>query len=363
MLSDASARFIQDAFPLQRVREFADHGGRVSPEYLRRSAELGWFAMLVPEEFGGGNISGKSEVDAALIGYQRGAVLQPGTFVAGNVVAWSLAQRGTDEHRTKVLPSIVAGETTATWACADVLGDWSGTAGVVAEHTAKGFRLSGTKSLVLDADMADWLLVSAQSPEGPIEALLPSTVAGVTVREKDGLDVTRVFSDVVFDDVEIRIDQLVGSAVREDLLEEQLQLACVLTIAESLGAMDYIFSQALAYAKDRIAFGRPIGSFQAVKHLLADSSLWLETSKGVGAAAAQAASVGATNAGETVSAAKAYIGDCGIELVQNCFQVFGGIGFTWEHDLHLYLRRLTVDASLYGDPAWHRERICAMSGL
>ena len=147
------------------------------------------------------------------------------------------------------------------------------------------------------------------------------------------------------------------------LLDRQLAVACVLTVAESVGAMDRDFEMALQYAKDRIAFGRPIGSFQAIKHLLADTSLLLEMSKA--AAVAAATNVGADDGYglEAASIAKAFVGDSGIDLAQNCFQVFGGIGFTWEHDQHLYLRRLTTDAALFGDPVWHRERLCQLAGL
>jgi alkylation response protein AidB-like acyl-CoA dehydrogenase len=147
------------------------------------------------------------------------------------------------------------------------------------------------------------------------------------------------------------------------LVERQLAVACVLTAAESVGAMDYDFDMTLQYAKDRIAFGRPIGSFQAIKHLLADTSLMLEMSKAIVLAAANSVGTDDGYGLEAASMAKAFVGDCGIDLVQNCFQVFGGIGFTWEHDQHLYLRRVTTDSVLFGGPAWHRERLCQLSGL
>jgi alkylation response protein AidB-like acyl-CoA dehydrogenase len=120
---------------------------------------------------------------------------------------------------------------------------------------------------------------------------------------------------------------------------------------------------ALDYAKVRTAFGRPIGSFQAVKHQLADASLYLEASIGIASDAVRAVQDRAPDAAELASAAKAFVGDAAIEIAQTCFQVFGGIGYTWEHDQHLYLRRLTADAALYGQPAWHRERICRIHGL
>ena len=147
-------------------------------------------------------------------------------------------------------------------------------------------------------------------------------------------------------------------------VDRQLALATVLTAAESVGAMDQIFGVVLDYAKVRTAFGRPIGSFQAVKHLLADTSLRPRAEQGGrGRRGTTRCRSGANDAAEVASMAKSFVGDGGIELAQNCWQVFGGIGYTWEHDLHLYLRRLTADASLYGEPAWHRERVCRIHGL
>ena len=119
----------------------------------------------------------------------------------------------------------------------------------------------------------------------------------------------------------------------------------------------------MQYAKDRIAFGRPIGSFQGVKHQLADTSLALEMSKAVTLAAARTVGAARRRRPERGSMAKAFVGDAGIELVQTCFQVFGGIGYTWEHDQHLYLRRITTDAGLFGDAAWHREHLCQLAGI
>jgi alkylation response protein AidB-like acyl-CoA dehydrogenase len=142
-----------------------------------------------------------------------------------------------------------------------------------------------------------------------------------------------------------------------------LQIACVLNVAEAVGAMDHDFEMAVQYSKDRIAFGRPIGSFQAVKHLLADTSLLLEMSKAMAESAAEAVGSGRSDASEVASMAKAFVSESAIQLAQSCFQSFGGIGYTWEHDQHLYLRRLTMDAALYGDASWHRERLCVLKGL
>ena len=137
----------------------------------------------------------------------------------------------------------------------------------------------------------------------------------------------------------------------------------MLSTAETVGAMDALFELTRRYALDRTAFGRPIGSFQAVKHQLADLSLALEASKAVAAAAVRAVQEDRKEAGEVVSMAKSWVADAGIDLAQGCAQVFAGIGFTWEHDLHLFLRRITMNGVLFGQPDWHRERICRAHGL
>ena len=364
LLADTATRFIEDRCPLPRVRELADSADGADPAYARQAAELGWFAMLVDEEHGGGSVSGRGVVDAALVAVQRGRFLQPGAFVPGNVVAWALANFGNDEQQAKVLPDIIGGEGVATWAAADPTGGWEPGAGAHVESSASGYRLSGTKGLVQDAHLANWLLVTACSGSGLSQLLVPAGADGVEIVPLDGLDITRRFCSVRFTEVELGASDVVGEVDgAAEAIDHELRLAAVLSLAESIGAMDQDFSVAVDYAKVRTAFGRPIGSFQAIKHMLADTSLLLETSKAVVTAAVEAVQDSAPNAAEVVSMAKAYVGDTAIELAQNCFQTFGGIGYTWEHDQHLYLRRLTADSSLYGEPSWHRERLWQLYGL
>lgn len=363
VLLQASARLIEAEYPMDRVRAalgLADDGG---PGYRRRSADLGWYSLFVPEETGGGSVSGNSVVDAALIAYQRGAALQPGSFVATNVVAMAIASVGRGEQVESVLPDLVAGQAGATWAVTGLGTSGDPAAGVRATPDGSSWILEGTKVMVPDADSCPTMLVTASGASGPIQFLLPAETTGVSIRRQRSLDLTRSWCRIDFEAARIPDALRLGPENGGEVLERQLQLACVLTVSESVGAMDRDFSMALEYSKDRTAFGRPVGSFQAVKHLLADTSLMLETSKALALDAARAVGAETPGADALVSAAKAYIGDCGIDLAQNCFQVFGGIGYTWEHDQHLYLRRLTTDAALYGDPAWHRERLCRLAGI
>jgi alkylation response protein AidB-like acyl-CoA dehydrogenase len=364
LLRDTTTRFLQQTFDLRVVRELAESGRGTEREYLRRTAELGWFANFVPEEHGGGSVSGEGVLDAVVVAEARGRLLQPGPFVPMNVVAYALAAGGSDEHRAKLLPALASAEATATWAVADIHGEWCPAAGATVRRSGTGVVLSGRKGLVQDGHLADHLLVTAGGDGGVVQVLVPADAPGVTARRLDGLDLTRDLGEVSFDDVELPAQALVGGPDDATaLVDRQLDLAAVLTMAESVGAMDELFTLTLSYAQSRIAFGRPIGSFQAIKHLLADTSLLLEASWAAVTGAARSVQERRPDAAELASVAKAFVGDSGISLAQNCFQVFGGIGYTWEHDQHLYLRRLTTDAALYGSPSWHRDRLCRMHGF
>jgi alkylation response protein AidB-like acyl-CoA dehydrogenase len=362
MLLDAATSFIDRTCPLTKVRERAYDDAAYADAYRRQAGELGWYSLLVSEDAGGGSVSDNGVEDAALVAYTRGRRLQPDPFVGTNVVAYALATDGNDEQRAKVLPSLLSGEAGGAWLISE-----SGRpvldGPVQAQLTGETVELSGRASFVQHPGPDGWLLVTTATSAGPTQVVLPLDSPGVSLVPLSSLDVSRDFVEVRLDGVRLPASSIVGEpGAAADLVARQLALACVLTAAESVGAMDTDLTTAVTYAKERIAFGRPIGSFQAIKHLLADTSLALEMSKAVALSAAR--SVGTDDYGlEAASIAKALVGESGIELGQNCFQVFGGIGYTWEHDQHLFLRRITTDASLYGDAAWHRERLCQLSGL
>jgi alkylation response protein AidB-like acyl-CoA dehydrogenase len=365
-LLEVSKRFMEDACPLRAVRDGTWQDAGFAASYRRQAADLGWFSMLVPAQLGGGSVSDNGVMDAALLASARGALLQPGSFVGTNVVAYALAHAGTDEVRREVLPALLSGEAPASWATASARPASGPDGGVDARGLDDGgLELTGAKTAVQDVEESSWLLVTCAGDTGPTQALVPAGAPGVTVTAQDSLDLTRRFAEVRFDGVRVAPTHVVGSpGASGALIDRQLAVACTLLSAETVGAMDHDFEMTLQYAKDRIAFGRPIGSFQGVKHQLADTSLELEMSKALALAAARTVGDEDDDHGPAAaSMAKSYIGDAGIALVQTCFQVFGGIGYTWEHDQHLYLRRITTDAGLLGDPAWHREHLCQQAGI
>jgi alkylation response protein AidB-like acyl-CoA dehydrogenase len=351
------------------VRRIADGAESVDGRYRQQAAELGWFSMLVPEEQGGGSVSENGLVDASLIAAIRGAALQPGGFIGTNVVASALCDVETPEveaapTRRGLVAALVGGQSAAAWAMAGPKGEPEPGSGVTAVREGDTYQLSGTKTQVEAVAGGDHLLVTGRLDGALTQFLVPVGIEGLTIQRMRGLDLTRAYDRVDFDRVRLPAAALVGEPGRCDaLVDRQFQIASVLLAAEMVGAMDRNFQDAVAYAKDRVAFGRPIGSFQAIKHLLADTSLALEMSKAVVAAAAEAVGARRDDAAELASIAKAFVSERGITLTQNCFQVFGGIGYTWEHDHHLFMRRITSDAAIYGNAPWHRERICANAGV
>jgi alkylation response protein AidB-like acyl-CoA dehydrogenase len=364
LLRETAAKFIEATCPLTEVRALADTDDGVATDYLRQVAELGWFAMLVPEEFGGGSISGEGLRDLAVIAEERGRGLQPGPFVSMNTVAYALARSGSADHRAAVLPSLVAGEAIASWAIADPNGAVTPGAAVEAVRDGDAWLLRGEAGLVQDGMLADWLLVTASGPDGLTQFLLPTSTPGLTIRRLASLDITQRFAAAALADVRVGDDALVGTpGTAVDDVNAQLDVAVVLSTAESVGAMDVLFEMARQYAIDRVAFGRPIGSFQAVKHQLADMSMGVEAARAISVQATRAVQAATDDASEIAGMAKAWVGETGIAVAQGCFQVFAGIGYTWEHDSHLFLRRLTMNSLLFGEPAWHRERICRIHGL
>jgi alkylation response protein AidB-like acyl-CoA dehydrogenase len=363
VLVDAAARFAEDTFPITKLRERAFDNGSFAATYRRQAGELGWFSLVVPEEQGGGSVSGNGVLDAALVAYTRGRLLQPVGFVGANVVAYAIATAGTDAQRAEALPTLMGGEAPGAWAVGNLSGAPALDGVVDATPNGDGWSLSGAAVMVEDADAGAWLLVSATTPDGPVQLLVAPGTAAVSFAPVDGLDLSRRYADVTFTAASVPASALVGEVGDRALAERLLALASVLTVAECVGAMHQEFEMTVDYAKQRIAFGRPIGSFQAVKHLLADTSLSLEMSKAVVLAAARTLGSDDDYGPQAASIAKALVGEAALELAQNCFQVFGGIGYTWEHDQHLYLRRLTTDAGLFGDADWHREHLCQLAGL
>jgi alkylation response protein AidB-like acyl-CoA dehydrogenase len=232
---------------------------------------------------------------------------------------------------------------------------------VRAERDGDGYVLMGVKSPVEAGAQSEQLLVTAATDDGLAQFLVPADATGVTITPLNSIDLVRRYARVAFDGVNVPVTAAVGEPGRADAdVERQLQLAAVVQTAESVGAAQKVFDFTVDWAFSRYSFGRPLASYQELKHRFADMKMWLEASHGLASATAREVQADAASAPETISAAKAYCGDYLAELIQDCVQMHGGIGLTYDHDIHLYLRRVTVDRVTYGTPADHRERIAAM---
>ena len=227
-----------------------------------------------------------------------------------------------------------------------------------------GYIIEGTSAPVEAAAQADLLLVTARSEEGLSQFVVPTGTPGLSTHPAECIDLVRRFATLEFAGVEVGSDSLLGRPGQAGPdVERQLQDAVVLQCAEMAGAIDQVFTFTVEYAEDRYSFGRPLVSYQALKHRFADMKMWIEASHATTAAAARAVDSGSPLADELVSVAKSYIGDHGPFLLQECVQFHGGIGVTWDHDLHLYLRRVVLDRSQFGTPRDHRERIVVGIGI
>jgi alkylation response protein AidB-like acyl-CoA dehydrogenase len=367
LLRETTAKFLDDTCPLAVVRRLAEEEpAGFDRAWWRQGAELGWTSMLVPEELGGGCMSGGPLADLSLVAEEMGRRVSPGPLIPTNVVAAAIARSGSPVHH-KQLAGLLSGETIATWWPGSALSGFDARSGRETELRAvrvrDGYVLEGTSGPVEAGAEADQLLVVARSDEGPVQLLVPSGTPGLSAAPAGSIDLVRRFAVLTFDRVELAPDAALGEgATTEADLERQLQDVVVLQCAEMAGAADQVFGFTVDYGRERYSFGRPLVSYQALKHRFADMKTWVEASHATTSAAARAVDAGSEHAGELISVAKAYVGDRAPAILQDCVQLHGGIGVTWEHDLHLYLRRVIQDRSLFGTPSDHRERIAAIVG-
>ncbi|MFI7530218.1 acyl-CoA dehydrogenase family protein [Nocardia salmonicida] len=351
-------KFLRAHISPDEIRRLRDVPSGFDLDYWRRGADLGWTSLFVPETVGGGTLSGRPLVDFTLIAFEFGRHAAAGPLIPSNIVAATLSQTNT---HLPVLAELLSGTTIATWCHAQAR---SGKAfdAIDLEIREVGDELlpEGSSRPVEYAGAADQLLVTGHADGGLTQVLLPANTPGIAIGPLQSVDLTRRFSTVTFTDVRISRDALVGeSGAAAHQVTRQLHVALVAQCAETVGAMQAGFDTAVEWATDRYSFGRPLASYQALKHRFADMKSWLEAAHAICDSAAEAVDSNSSDAAELVEVAKAYIGHYSVELLQDCVQLHGGIGLTFEHDLHLFLRRATVNRALYGTPAEHRQRIAA----
>jgi alkylation response protein AidB-like acyl-CoA dehydrogenase len=342
--------FLASRFKSERMREIAGSDDGTDEQGWGEMAELGWAGLALPEEWGG---QGLGIVDLAVLFEEMGYALAPSPLFSNTVVGLALAQSASDEQKERWLRPLAEGTARGTQAMVDA--GSTGTPGAYpmkAEHDGDAIVLDGKKELVTDAAGAAFFLVATADGRRHI---VPADAAGVSVVPETSIDTTRRLSTVNFDGVRLAADQTLpghGAEFGTVFLRGAIALA-----AESTGVAQRTLEMAVAYAKDREQFGRPIGTYQAVSHRCAQMLLETENSRSAVYGAAWAADADPDALHLSASMAKAYASDAGWRVPDASIQVHGGIGFTWEHDLHFFLKRGRANASMFGDARWHREQV------
>ncbi|HEY6144631.1 MAG TPA: acyl-CoA dehydrogenase [Solirubrobacterales bacterium] len=342
--------FLASRFKSERMREIAGSESGFDEAGWKEMAALGWAGLALPEEWGG---QGLGTVELAVLFEEMGYALAPSPLLSNTIAGLALAAGGSDKQKERWLRPLAEGELLGSPALVDPDGPGEPMKfRMTAEPDGDGVILNGEKALVTDAGIADLFLVSTSDGRRHI---VESGADGLTVTPEESIDLTRRLSRVTFDGVRVAPDaSLPGSA--EDYYTVFLR-ACVAIAAESTGIAQRALEMSVAYAKDRQQFGRPIGAYQAVSHRCAQMLLETENSRSAVYGAAWAADAEPDALPLAASMAKAYASDAGWRVPDAAIQVHGGIGFTWEHDLHFFLKRGRANAAMAGDAKWHREQI------
>jgi alkylation response protein AidB-like acyl-CoA dehydrogenase len=342
--------FLASRFKSERLREIAASESGFDESEWKEMAELGWAGLALPEEWGG---QGLGIVDLAVLFEEMGYVCAPSPLLSNTIAGLALTFAGTDEQRQRWLAPLAAGELRGAPALVDAGAPAEPNKfALLAESDGDGIVLNGEKTLVMDAASADFFLVATADGRRHI---VEKDADGVLVTPEESIDHTRRLSSVRLDGVRVAPESTLPGGTED--YWPVFQRACVALAAESTGVAQRALDMSVAYAKDRQQFGRPIGAYQAVSHRCAQMLLETENSRSAVYGAAWAADAEPESLPLAASMAKAYAADAGWRVPDGAIQVHGGIGFTWEHDLHFFLKRGRANAASFGDAKWHRERV------
>jgi alkylation response protein AidB-like acyl-CoA dehydrogenase len=341
--------FLAARYKSERIRELADSDLGFEQSDWDEMAELGWPGLALPEEWGG---QGLGVVDLAVLFEEMGYGLAPSPLLSNTFAGLALAMCGSDDQRERYLRPLATGEKRGAPALVDA-GSPGTPGGYTMEGGARdGVVLAGEKALVPDAGNADFLLVATSDGRHHI---VEAGAGGVTIAPEPSIDLTRRLFTVRFDGVEVAPEDTLPAEEAE--FRGVFFRVCVALAAESTGIAQRTMEMSVEYAKDRKQFDRPIGSYQAVSHRCAQMLLETENSRSAVYGAAWAADAEPQSLPLAASIAKSYASDAGWRVPDAAIQVHGGIGFTWEHDLHFFLKRGKANAAMFGDARWHRERV------
>ncbi len=363
MLREAVRRFLTDHCQSQFVRRMMAHESAHDADFWQKICDLGWPALLVPEEFGG---QGGTFLDLAVVSEEAGRFLMPGPFLTSATLGTVLMLEGArGERKRETLQKMASGKFIGTLALAEVAGRYDAE-GIKMRTRVQGdkYVLSGDKFFVPDAHVANALAVVARTADGPDPEKgltvfwVDTNAEGVAVTQLKTVDQTRRVCHVRFDNVVVGKDSILGEEHHGwPLARRALEVATAGICIELVGTAQRALDMAVEYAKTRVQFGRPIGSFQGVKHKCVDMMVALENARSLAYYACWAVDSRAPETPRAVAMAKATVSDMAQYVTSEAIQVHGGIGFTWEHDMHLFFRRAIAGGAAFGNPSFHREAV------
>jgi alkylation response protein AidB-like acyl-CoA dehydrogenase len=360
MLADTMREFLASTADLDRVREASLTPDAFFSDVWHGMAEMGLIGLAVDEQYGG---AGYGLEELAVVFEELGAMVTPVPLLSSVMAATAIAAAGTDAQKDELLPSIASGEVIPTLAVFEnAHDDAASTPGTIATPSDIGWVLTGTKRYVTDAMTADRFIVSAHSGDGVGLFVVERDAAGVTVVPMPSLDATRPLGEVILELVPVQHDAYLGDAPNLGAIVKALDAGVVAMASEQVGGARACLAMAVDYANTRYQFGRTIGSFQAVKHMCADMLVAVEHARSVAWHAA-ATIDDPDEARISVPLAKSVCSDAYIKVAGDNIQVHGGIGFTWEHDAHLYFKRAKADSLLLGSVNSHRDRLADAIGI
>jgi alkylation response protein AidB-like acyl-CoA dehydrogenase len=360
MLRRSAREFLAKECSPKVVRRLMETADGYDPVLWKRIADLGWTALGVPEEYGGVG----TFLDLVVVLEEAGRALLPGPFFSTMGMAVPvLIEAGTEAQKKEALGAIAAGAARATLAFTEPSGRWdAGSVTMAAKPSGGGWRLDGVKVFVPDVAAADYMIVVARTrgegEDGITLFLVKGKPQGMTVRSLETLDMTRRWSEIRFDGVLLDADAVMGAPDKAwPRLKRALEWATSALCAEMVGGVQKVLETSTDYAKTRHQFGKPIGIYQAVSHKLADMLVLSESGRSATYYAAWTVDADAPDRSLASSMAKAYVSDAYRKVAGDGIQVHGGIGFTWEHDMHLYFKRAKSSEVTLGDATFHRELV------
>jgi alkylation response protein AidB-like acyl-CoA dehydrogenase len=360
-LRQSVRRFLSEKSPVAQARALMETEQGYDPAvWHQAAAQLGLQGIAIGEEYGG---AGFTFVEQAIVLEELGRCLYCGPYFASAVLAaTALLASGDEKAKHEYLPGIAAGEIIATLAFTEDDGSWDGASpGTAARADGDGWTLHGHKNFVLDGRDASLLLVLGRTPAGLSMFAVDGNADGLRRTALPTLDQTRRLARVEFDQVPAVLTGSDGQAAA--VLDRTLDVAALALAAEQLGGAQAALDMAVGYAQTRHQFGRPVGSFQAIKHRCADLLLEVESTRSAVSYGAWAVAEDSGEVPAVASLAQAHASETFSHVAAENIQIHGGIGFTWEHDAHLYFKRAKSSELLLGDAAYHRERLAARIGI